>query len=94
MIKETVKNNQWEVVLGFFYVALIVSFIVLMFDSDPDNNLLAWGLFMTYWFVRILRYGMKERAEGNHNRALFHFGMAVIAGMAIIAVGVTYLFRL
>ncbi|TKD70757.1 hypothetical protein [Pseudalkalibacillus hwajinpoensis] len=94
MIKETVKNNRWEAVLGFFYVALIVGFIVLMFDSNPDNNLFAAGLFMTYCFVRILRYGIRERTEGNKNHALYHYGLAIIAGMVIVAVGVTYLFGL
>ena len=94
MTKETVTTNRWEVLLRFIYVALIVSFIVLMFDSNPDNNLFATALFTTYWFIRILRYGMKERAEGNKNRALYHFGLAIIAGMAIVAVVVSYLFGL
>ncbi|WP_226654809.1 hypothetical protein [Pseudalkalibacillus hwajinpoensis] len=94
MTKKTVTNNHREVLLRLFYVALIVSFIVLMFDSNPDNNLFAAGLFTTYWFIRILRYGMKELAEGNKNRALFHFGLSFIAGMAVLAVGVVYLFEL
>ncbi|WP_273854287.1 hypothetical protein [Guptibacillus spartinae] len=94
MTKQTVTNNRWEVLLRFIYVALIASYIVLMFDSNHDNNLLAAGLFTTYWFIRILRYAMKERAEGNKNRTLFHFGLSVIAGVAIVVVGVAYLFRL
>ena len=94
MNKQTVKNNRSKMMLRFFYVALIASYIVLMFDSNPHNNLFATGLFTTYWFVRILRYGMKERAEGNQNRALHHFGLSIIAGMVIVAVGVIYLFGL
>ena len=94
MTKETVKNNRWEVVVRFINVALIASYILLMFDSNPHNNLFATCLFMTYWFVRILRYGMKERAEGNQNRALYHLGLSVIAGIAIVAVGMIYLFGL
>jgi hypothetical protein len=94
MNKETVKNNRSKMMLKFIYVTLIVSFIVLMFDANPDNNLFGAGLFTTYWFVRILRYGMKERAKGNQNRALFHFALSVIAGMAIVAVIVVYMFGL
>ena len=80
--------------LRFINVALIDSYIVLIFDSNPDNKLFGAGLFTTSWFIRILRYEMKERAEGNQNRAIFHFGLCVIAIMAIVAVGVIYTFGL
>ncbi|MYL62237.1 hypothetical protein GLW07_02590 [Bacillus hwajinpoensis] len=94
MNKQTVKNNSSKMMWRFINVALIASYIVLMFDSNTHNNLLATCLFTTYWFVRILRYGMKERAEGNQNRALYYFGLAIIVGMAIVAVGGIYLFGL
>ncbi|MGG1686641.1 hypothetical protein [Pseudalkalibacillus sp. NRS-1564] len=94
MNKQTIKNNRSKIMWSFINVALIASYIVLMFDSNTHNNLLATCLFTSYWFIRILRYGLNERAEGNQKRALYHLGLAIIVGMAIVVVGVIYLFGL
>jgi hypothetical protein len=94
MNKKTERNNRSKVIFGFIYVALMVSFLALLFDSKSDNDLLGWALFTMSWFMKSLRFGIKERAEGNNNRALFQFGMSVIGGLIMVAVGIIYLFEL
>ena len=69
-------------------------FLILLFDSESDNDLLGWGFFTMYWFIKSLRFGLKEREEGHHTHALFQFGMAILGGIILFAIGVIYLFDL
>ncbi|PFG15056.1 hypothetical protein [Bacillus sp. es.036] len=94
MDKETVRNNRKKVVFRFIYIALMGCFLVLLFDSESSNDLLGWAFFTMSWSIKTLHFGIKERADGNHNRALFQFVMSFIGGLIIVAVGVIYLFDL
>ena len=94
MDKDNLRKKRSKIVIGFLYFVLLAGFLVLFFDSNPDNNPIGAGLFMMYWFIRILRHGLRERAEGHKNRALFHFGMAGFAAIVIVAVGVLYVWGL
>ncbi|MDQ0482497.1 hypothetical protein [Guptibacillus hwajinpoensis] len=90
MDKDNLKKRRSKIVMGIIYIALIGSFVLLMFDSNSDNNLIATGLFVVYVFIRSLRGAIRERAEGNKKRALLYFGMSGSLAIAIIALAVKY----
>ncbi|MDP4552632.1 hypothetical protein Q9251_17270 [Alkalihalobacillus macyae] len=90
MDKDNLKKKRSKIVMGIISITLIVSFVVLMFDSNSDNNLIATALFVMYVCIRSLRGGIQERSEGNKKRALLYFGMSGSLAIAIIALAVKY----
>ncbi|WP_273851989.1 hypothetical protein [Guptibacillus spartinae] len=89
------KGNRWskksgKIVRGLIYAALFIGAIQFWFDRDPFNDYVGYGFLLMFWFIRMVHSGMRNLNDGYPNHAMLDFGLAIMSGLAVLAVWTTY----
>jgi hypothetical protein len=89
------KENSWskksrKIVRGLIYAALFIGAVQFFFDRDPFNDYIGHGFLLTFWLIRMVHRGLENMANDQKNRAMLNLGGAIIAGIAVAAIAVTY----
>ncbi|MFP3490963.1 hypothetical protein R0K20_25600, partial [Staphylococcus sp. SIMBA_130] len=75
---------------GLIYAALFIGAVRFWFDRDRFNDYVGYGFLIMFWFIRMVHSGMRNLNDGHPNRAMFDFGLAIMSGLAVLAVWTTY----
>jgi hypothetical protein len=91
IMKEKIWSKKGRrIVRGLIYAALFIGAVQFLFDPDPFNDYTGWGFLLMFWLIRMVHSAVRNLNDGHRNRAMLDFGMAIMAGLAVAAVGLTY----
>ncbi len=95
IIKENSRSKKSrKIVRGLIYAALFIGAVQFLFDRDPFNDYIGWGFLLMFWLIRMVHSAIRNLNGGHRNRAMLDVGMAIMAGLAVAAVWLTYFFGL